>query len=448
MYLFWRGVLIGLLGLAGATMSATAKVNADPAIARAIKVFGLIEDNYVETPDMLRITKLAIAKISQQSRTDAETWQKCVATDSVRTVSRKQREAALVAAWSCAGLDQATVQEADVASDATIEAVVADLDKQSKWYSADFAKTFRNDLSNQGGIGISVRKDGDMLTIYKTAPNTPSRETGIQSGDVISAIDGVATATLSLDDAITRIRGVEGSMIALTVKRGTEPDRVMSLQRRKIDPVESALEVYRREDATVVRMTALPARGTEYLERLLGGQASSTKLVILDLRDNSGGLLDEAVGVADLFLDKAAIVISKGRAPYDVEAYNSKEGQIAANVPLVVLTNRNTVSGPEIIASALQDNKRAIVVGEKSFGAYVAGQKEYASGSVQTLLMVDKNRALKLTTSWQYRPNGRRLADAPVLPDCASDLQGDALVDFAIEVAANRNICPNEQAVH
>lgn len=190
--------------------------------------------------------------------------------------------------------------------------------------------------------------------------------------------------------------------------------------------IDDSLAMDRRDTVLILRLKSLPAGVARRLEDGIRAQGRGARAIVLDLRDNPGGLLEEAVAVADLFLDHGTIVTMRGRLPTDIAVHRAARGQVAPKLPIIALVNGQTAAGAEIIAAALQDNKRAIVIGQRSHGL----------GSVQTLFQTDGNHALKLTTAHGYRPNGRRLSDDPVMPDCQNDLDPVALMEEATTFVA------------
>lgn len=440
MILIRREAMAAFLWLQVVSPSCLAADTQAPAVTRVIQVLNTIEDYYVQAPDMSQLTSLTISEASKRSKVGAETWQRCFDAHGVAEMSRKQRELAVTAAWQCAELDQGTTEEADAASDAVIRAVIESLDAQSRWINSNDFKSLRGE-GPRGGVGVTVAKAGHKLVIVRTGAKSPAREAGVKDGDTIVAIDDASTAELSLKDAIDRLRGSAGSSVTLTIQNDHAPPRSLNLQREVTDPVKSQVEVSRWSDVAVVRIVALPKGGAAYLEALLARQSPSPKSLIIDLRGNEGGLLDEVIAMSDIFLEKATIFTSHSRPPYGTETLTSRKGQAIPNIPIFILVDKTTASGAEIITAALQDNKRATVIGQRSFGSHVVGQKGAASGTAQTLFPVDGQHILKLTTSFQYRPNGLRLADAPIIPDCESILEGDDLLSFAIEIAANGHGC-------
>ena len=229
------------------------------------------------------------------------------------------------------------------------------------------------------------------------------------------------------------MRGPIGSKVRLTIKRGITLQKDIDLERIKIIS-DAELEVERIENVLIIRLSSIPSGIAETLKRMTADLLPMSKGIILDLRNNSGGLLDESISLADEFLDKAIIVTSRGRTDRDVERWWARKGQIASGLPIVVLVNATTASGAEVIAGALQDNGRATIVGQKTFGA----------GSVQSLILIDQDHVLKLTTSNEYRPNGERLTDAPIIPDCVTGLKRDDLLKFALAIVkqAGKRLCP------
>ncbi|UEM24115.1 S41 family peptidase [Skermanella mucosa] len=261
-----------------------------------------------------------------------------------------------------------------------------------------------------GGLGIEVTMENGLIKVVSPIDETPAFRAGLQPGDLITHLDGEAISGMSLADAVEKMRGPVGSDIKVTIRRGegSEPFDV-SITR---DTIKIQSVRYREEgDVGYIRITTFNEqtqmgleRAVERLEKDLGNKLTG---YVIDLRNNPGGLLDQAISVSDSFLDKGEIVSTRGRKPEDGQRYNSKAGDLAKGKPIVVLINGGSASASEIVAGALQDHRRAIVLGTQSFG----------KGSVQTIIPLPGHGAMRLTTARYYTPSGRSIQALGISPD-------------------------------
>jgi carboxyl-terminal processing protease len=294
-----------------------------------------------------------------------------------------------------------------------INGMLASLDPHSSYMSArDFTNMQQSTKGEYGGLGLEVTSDQGAVKIIAPMEGSPGERAGIKAGDRIIAIDGTTILGLPLDEAVAKMKGRPGTTIEITVAREGEDPRLVKITREIIvlRPVTHKIE----GDVGYIRLstfvnenaTAEVNRALDAIQRQTNGRL---KGIILDLRNNGGGLLDQAVGVTDIFMDRGEIVSTRGRNPDQIERYYGKAGERFAGVPLVILTNEGTASASEIVAGALQDRKRAIVIGTTSFG----------KGSVQTVIPLGagKEGALRLTTARYYTPVGRSIQGAGIVPD-------------------------------
>ena len=265
-----------------------------------------------------------------------------------------------------------------------------------------------------GGLGIEVTMKDGLVYVVSPIDDTPAFKSGIKAGDYISHIDGESVMGMDINEAVKRMRGKPGSKIMLTVVRENEKEPLdISIVRDviHIQSVRSRVEGDEQKDVLYIRITNFSeqtAKGVkdqvkEKLEKL-GGKA---KGAVIDLRNNPGGLLNQAIAVADMFLDKGEIVSTRGRKPEDTKRFNATSGDLLAGLPIAVLINGGSASASEIVAGALQDHRRAIIVGTKSFG----------KGSVQTVIPLPGDAAIRLTTSRYYTPSGRSIQATGIEPD-------------------------------
>jgi carboxyl-terminal processing protease len=292
-----------------------------------------------------------------------------------------------------------------------INGMLTGLDPHSSYMNA---KAFR-DMQVQthgefGGLGLEVTQENGIIKVVSPIDDTPAARAGIRSGDLITSIDGMTVQGLSLNDAVDKMRGPPNSTIHLVIKReGVDKPIEVSLNREiiHIQVVKSHLE----GDIGYVRLTQFNEQTDAGLRAAVAKfhQQIGDKLrgIIVDLRNNPGGLLDQAVAVSDDFLDQGEIVSTRARHPDDSQRWYAKPGDIAAGLPVVVLTNGGSASASEIVAGALQDHQRAVILGTRTFG----------KGSVQTVIPLPGNGAMRLTTARYYTPSGRSIQGLGITPD-------------------------------
>ncbi|MBV8979115.1 MAG: S41 family peptidase [Alphaproteobacteria bacterium] len=303
------------------------------------------------------------------------------------------------------------VQDSELVN-AAIQGMVSDLDPHSSYMDAkSFADMQIQTKGEFGGVGIEVTLEEGLIKVISPIDDTPAAKAGIKPGDFIAAIDGVSIQGMALNDAIDKMRGAPGSKVTLTLLRqGTKKPFDVSLARAviRVDSVRS----HREGDIGYIRLTAFneqTASGLERAIRELKRQIGpGIKGYVIDLRNNPGGLLDQAIEVSDDFLTSGEIVSTRGRHPEDTQRYDAKLGDLTDNKKVVVLVNGGTASASEIVAGALQDHKRATVVGMTSFG----------KGSVQTIIPLGEGGgALRLTTARYYTPSGHSIQAQGIVPD-------------------------------
>ena len=297
--------------------------------------------------------------------------------------------------------------------EAAIDGMLTSLDPHSSYLSPDDAADMRVQTRGQfGGLGIEVTQEEGFVKVVSPIDGTPAAEAGIESGDFITHVDGESLLGLTLDEAVDLMRGPVGSEIIITVVREGEPEPFdVSIIR---DTIKLRAVRTRTEGNTVVlRVTTFNDQTYPGLEEGLlkavedlGGMENVNGFV-LDLRNNPGGLLTQAIQVSDAFLDSGEIVSTRGRNPAEGDRYNATPGDLAEGKPVVVLINGGSASASEIVSGALQDHRRAIVVGTKSFG----------KGSVQTVMPLRGDGAMRLTTARYYTPSGRSIQNLGVSPD-------------------------------
>lgn len=297
--------------------------------------------------------------------------------------------------------------------EAAINGMLTSLDPHSSYLSPDDATAMRVQTRGEfGGLGIEVTQEEGFVKVVSPIDGTPADQAGIEAGDFITHVDGESVLGLALDEAVELMRGPVGSEIVVTVVReGADEPFDVSIIRDTIKL--TAVRSRSVGDTIVLRITTFsdqtfPSMRDQLLEQVeeLGGLENVNGFV-LDLRNNPGGLLTQAVRVSDAFLDAGEIVSTRGRDPQDGDRFNAEPGDLADGKPMVVLINGGSASASEIVAGALQDHRRAIVVGTKSFG----------KGSVQTVMPLRGDGAMRLTTARYYTPSGRSIQALGVSPD-------------------------------
>ncbi|MBY5989639.1 MULTISPECIES: S41 family peptidase [Roseovarius] len=301
--------------------------------------------------------------------------------------------------------------------EAAINGMLTSLDPHSSYLSPDDAADMRVQTRGEfGGLGIEVTQEDGFVKVVSPIDGTPAENAGIEAGDFITHVDSESVLGLTLDEAVEMMRGPVGSEIVITVVREGEAEPFdVSIVRDTIKL--TAVRVRTEQQSVVLRVTTFNDQTFRNLESGLAEQIEDAggidKIngIVLDLRNNPGGLLNQAIQVSDAFLEKGEIVSTRGRAPEDGERFNAKPGDLAEGKPIVVLINGGSASASEIVAGALQDHRRAIVVGTKSFG----------KGSVQTVMPLRGDGAMRLTTARYYTPSGRSIQALGVSPDIIVD---------------------------
>ncbi len=299
--------------------------------------------------------------------------------------------------------------------EAAIGGMLSSLDPHSSYLNAkDYSAMQVQTRGRFGGLGIEVTMENGLVKVVSPIDDTPAFRAGIEAGDLITHLDGEPVLGLTLAQAVEKMRGKVGTDIKITVRRAGVEDFEVSITRAvvKIQAVRSRME----GNVGYLRITSFSAQADAGVKKAIAKfrEAVGDKLqgVIFDLRNNPGGLLDQAVAVSDIFLDKGEIVSTRSRKPEDTSRYNARKGDLINGLPLVVLINGGSASASEIVAGALQDHKRAILLGTKSFG----------KGSVQTIMPLSKQGAMRLTTARYFTPSGRSIQAVGIEPDIIVEL--------------------------
>jgi carboxyl-terminal processing protease len=295
--------------------------------------------------------------------------------------------------------------------ESAINGMLSSLDPHSSYLNAKNFQDMQVQTRGEfGGLGIEVTMENGLVKVVSPIDDTPAAKAGLKPNDFITHLDGEPIAGLTLPEAVEKMRGPVNSDIKLTIRReGRDPFDV-SLTRAvvKIQSVKSHLE---SDNIGYIRITSFSEQTDSGLESAVKNlkQQAGNKIIgyVLDLRNNPGGLLDQAIAVSDAFLERGEIVSTRGRRPDDAQRYNAKPGDITNGLPIVVLINGGSASASEIVAGALQDHRRAILLGTKSFG----------KGSVQTIIPLPGHGAMRLTTARYYTPSGRSIQAKGIEPD-------------------------------
>ncbi len=295
--------------------------------------------------------------------------------------------------------------------ESAINGMLVSLDPHSSYLDAQSFKYMNEQTKGKfGGLGIEVTMENGVVKVVSPIDDTPAAKAGLKSGDYITNIDGEQVVGMTLNDAVDKMRGKIGTKVKLTIRRINEKPFDVTLKRQEIK-IQSVKNDIQPDDVAYVRITSFSEDTDKNVEKVVKKaqkeQKENLKGLIIDVRNNPGGLLDQAVNVSDLFLNQGEIVSTRSRNEEDTIRYTAKEGDILNGLPIVVLINEGSASASEIVAGALQDHKRAIILGEKSFG----------KGSVQTVIPLDKYGAMRLTTARYYTPSGRSIQAMGIEPD-------------------------------
>ena len=319
------------------------------------------------------------------------------------------------------------VEDVDITKlvNGAIGGMLNSLDPHSAYLTPELYKELQMDTQGRfGGLGIEITIKGGVLTVVSPIEDTPAAKAGVKPGDQIFKIEDEFTKDMTLLDAVKKMRGPRGTKITISVKREGVPELINFTLVRDTIRVQSVRSRSLEEGYGYVRLAQFQERSDRDLQKALEklvAEKGGLKGLVLDLRNNPGGLLTQAVRVADLFLDSGLIVYTDGRIESQKQKYFAQKEGSWLDFPMVVLVNGGSASASEIVAGALQDHKRAVVLGTKTFG----------KGSVQTILPLDDNSALRLTTARYFTPKGRSIQATGIVPDIIveSALQQEGKVD-------------------
>ena len=296
--------------------------------------------------------------------------------------------------------------------ESAINGMLSSLDPHSSYMNAKDAEDMRTQTKGEfGGLGIEVTMEDELVKVITPIDDTPAAKAGVLAGDYISEIDGQSVRGLKLEDAVEKMRGAVNTPIKLTlIRKGADKPIELTIVRDvvAVQAVKSRVE----DDVGYLRVISFTEKTYPDLEKAIQKikatvPADKLKGFVLDLRLNPGGLLDQAISVSDAFLQRGEVVSTRGRNPDETRRFNAGPGDLTDGKPLIVLINGGSASASEIVAGALQDLRRATVLGTRSFG----------KGSVQTIIPLGENGALRLTTALYYTPSGRSIQGTGITPD-------------------------------
>ena len=296
-----------------------------------------------------------------------------------------------------------------------IEGMLGSLDPHSSYLTGDAYRELQTETEGRfGGLGLEITVRNGVLTVISPIEGTPAARAGVQPGDQVVGIDDRSTEELGLADAVKQLRGPKGSSVTISVRREGQEKLLKFTIVRDVIEISSVRAHVLESGFLYARIAQFQDRTSENLRAALAKEqpgGESIKGFVLDLRNNPGGLLNQAVGVSDLFLDSGLIVYTDGRQDQQKQKFSASRENSRTGFPMVVLVNGGSASASEIVAGALQDHKRALILGTKTFG----------KGSVQTILPLGGRSALRLTTAEYFTPNGRSIHDIGIQPDIVMD---------------------------
>ena len=295
--------------------------------------------------------------------------------------------------------------------ESALNGMLTSLDPHSSYLNEEDFKYMNEQTSGKfGGLGIEITMENGLVKVISPIDDTPAAKAGIKAGDFITDIDGQTVIGLTLNEVVSKLRGKPGTKVKITVRRVNEEPFDVTLKRDEIK-VTSVKSDIKNDDILYVRISAFnedvdtdTKKAVENAKKQLKDKFAG---IVIDMRNNPGGLLDQAVKVSDLFLEQGEIVSTRSRNEEDTVKFSATPGDIAEGLPIVVMINEGSASASEITAGALQDHHRAIILGQKSFG----------KGSVQTVLQLRNNAAMRITTARYYTPSGRSIQATGIEPD-------------------------------
>ncbi len=302
--------------------------------------------------------------------------------------------------------------------DSAINGLLQSLDPYSSYMSPEILEEMQTETSGEfGGLGIEVSMEAGVVKVISPIDDTPASKAGLKAGDYIVKINDTQVQGKSLSEAVDLMRGPVGSSIELTVRRRGEKKALTFNITREIIEIQSVKSELLENNIGYIRLTSFNENSSDQIEKQIKKLKKNKNLnsFILDLRNNPGGLLNQAIRISDFFLENGEIVSTKSRKKSDNRKYFAKKGDITDGKTLLVLINYGSASASEIVAGALKDHKRAIVVGENSYG----------KGSVQSIIPLKNRGAIRLTVAKYYLPSGKSISEVGVRPDIEVNEEGD-----------------------
>ena len=329
-------------------------------------------------------------------------------------------------------IEKEYVEEIDQSEvmDSAINGVLQSLDPYSSYMSPEIFEESNTETSGKfGGLGIEVSMESGVVKVISPIDGTPASRAGIKAGDYIVRINGEQVQGKTLFEAVNLMRGPVGSSIEITVRRkGLKKAKIFKIIREVIE-IQSVVSELIDKEIGYLRLRAFNENSDKQLKKEINKLENNKKIIgyILDLRNNPGGLLSQAIKISDFFLDNGEIVSTKGRQSKENRKYFAKQGDRINGKPLIVLINRGSASAAEIVAGALRDQKRAILLGETTYG----------KGSVQSIIPLKNKGAIRLTISKYYLPSGKSISEVGVSPDITVEEQEK---DFSINTTTDNQL--------
>ncbi len=314
--------------------------------------------------------------------------------------------------------------------DSAINGLLQSLDPYSAYMSPEIFDEMQTETSGEfGGLGIEVSMESGVVKVISPIDDTPASKAGIKAGDYIVKIDGVQVQGKTLSEAVDLMRGPVGSSIELTVRRRGVKKAIKFNITREIIEVQSVKADLLKNDIGYIRLTSFNENSSDQIKKKITNleKNSNINAYILDLRNNPGGLLTQAIKIADFFLDNGEIVSTKSRKKTENRKWFAKKGDLTNGKTLLVLINYGSASASEIVAGALKDHKRAIILGENSYG----------KGSVQSIIPLKNRGAIRLTVSKYYLPSGKSISEVGINPDIEISEEGD---EFRIKTETDNQL--------
>lgn len=295
--------------------------------------------------------------------------------------------------------------------ESAINGMLTSLDPHSSYLDAESFNYMNEQTKGKfGGLGIEVTMDNGLVKVVSPIDDTPAAKAGIKAGDYITHINGETVVGMTLNDAVSKMRGKVGEKVKLSIRRVNSKPIELTIKRQEIK-IQSVKSEIKEDSIVYIRISSFSEDVDDAVSKAITDAKKKLKNkllgIVIDVRNNPGGLLDQAVDVSDLFLEKGEIVSTRSRNESDTVKFMANEGDVAQGLPIVVIINEGSASASEILAGALQDHHRAIILGEKSFG----------KGSVQTVIPLRDYGAMRLTTARYYTPSGRSIQAKGIEPD-------------------------------